>query len=102
MTNAVDVLCVAGPANGRMHCLNRNAQGFPTNIEVVSLDPPGQLTYVPRRYWNTMDERWYWIATWSGDEPGDSEIQFAIVVNDFVPAWDMATRAAPEPPEEVA
>lgn len=102
MTNAVDVLCVGGPADGRMHCLNRNAQGFPTNIEVVSLDPAGQLTYVPRMWWSEDVGAWYWIATWSGDEPGDSEIMFAIAINQFNSAWDLRDRPAPEPPEEVA
>lgn len=102
MTNATDVLGVGGPARDHMWCLNRNAQGFPMNVEVVSFDPPGVLTYVPRPFWNTVDERWYWIATWSGDEPGDSEIQFAIVVNNFNSAWDLRDRPAPEPPEEVA
>lgn len=96
MTNAVDVLAVGGPATNRVWCLNRNAQGFPHTIQVPSLDPAGVLDYTPRRFWNTVTERWYWIATWSGDEPTDSEIQFIIAVNDFPPAWDMATRAAPE------
>lgn len=96
MSNATDVLCVGGPARDRMVCLNRNAEVFPTKLEFVSLDPAGVLLYRPRQFWNTTTERWYWIATWSDDEPMDSDIRYAITVNNFNPAWDLLNKPAPE------
>jgi hypothetical protein len=96
MTNATDILAVGGPANGRMWCLNRNAQGFPTKVEVLSIDPAGMVTYVPRKWWDEVNQRWYWIATWSGDEPDNNRVWWEITVNNFQPAWDLRDAPAPQ------
>lgn len=103
MTNATDCLVVGGPANGRMTCLNRNAQGFPHLVAYATIDSPDtQVTYMPKRWWHPELERWFWIATREDDEVSDFDIILTIAENDFQPAWDLASTPAPEPPEEVA
>jgi hypothetical protein len=101
MTNAVDVLCVGGPANGRMYCLNRNAEGFPPKLDITSIDDPaGVITYIPRKWWNSTNERWYWIATWDGYAPTEDEIHWQITYDYFQPAWDLRDLPPPIIEEE--
>jgi hypothetical protein len=98
MTNAVDTLLVGGPANGRMFCLNKNTAGFPHKCVVMSLDEPaGELTYDPAPWWDEATQRWFWIATWEGAPPTQSEIIWMVTVSNFPPAWDMRSKPAPEP-----
>lgn len=90
MTNAVDVLAVGGPANGRMWCVNKVGGKMASYVEVISIgEQAGVLQYPLRKWQHPVTQRWYWIATREVDQVTDADIVWEITVNNFQPAWDL-------------
>lgn len=90
MTNATDVLCIGGPLNGYMYCLNLTT--VPPSVSLGFSLTPG---YVARKWWNINLQRWYWIATTASDPVDDATIFAAVVVAQMQPAWDLKDLPAP-------
>ena len=82
MTNAIDILCVGGPRNSTVVCMNRAR--MTTNIEV------GEDTCT-RQVWTDPDTTLqYHVATQPGEsEAGNVEIANEIALSRFPPAWDL-------------
>ena len=93
MTNAVDVLAVGGPANGRMWCVNKAAGAMPSTVQVIS---QGVLTYPLTKWWCEVTQRWYWIARRDVDQVTDADIYWEVVLHNFQPAWDLRDLPAPD------
>lgn len=94
MSNATDVLAVGGPGNGRVWCVNRNAER-PVRTVTAIAQGVGEITYTINKWWDIGTQRWYWIATNDAYPVGDTEIAWQIVINNFNPAWDLRGHPAP-------
>lgn len=95
MTNAVDVLLVGGLCDGMMECVNR-ANGVPATIDAQVPGEEYTLPYAMTKFWNDVDDRWYWIALYDQDAT-EEQIIYAIAFHAFQPAWDLRDLPAPQP-----
>lgn len=76
MTNAIDVLCVGGPLDGRMWCMPK----------------PQALGEYVTNAWNHPDTNdGYWIAMHPDYLVDDEAIKAAIAEANFTPAWNLRT-----------
>lgn len=82
MSNAIDILCVGGPANGRMVCMHK--KHLTTYIEF-----PGVTRYTRRQWEHPLTGKMFHIATIEGDDTTDDDIVFEVTMTNFTPAWDL-------------
>jgi hypothetical protein len=85
MSNAIDILCVGGPANGKMVCMQKAAAT--TYIEFPIL--PDDTRYTRRKWKHPLNEKMYHIASRDTDVVTDEQIIVEIVMANFTPAWDL-------------
>lgn len=87
MSNAVDILCVGGPASGRLMCQPRPV---PNNIEVfASGGGPTFYMYATQQWTNPVGGKKYWIAKRTVDTVSDSAIAALILAEGMPPSWDL-------------
>jgi hypothetical protein len=84
MSNAIDILIVGGPADGRMVCMQRKQ--LSTFVEFPTAEE-GLATYARGKY--AYNGKLYHIATREEDALTNEQIDFAIVMNNHQPAWDL-------------
>lgn len=90
MSNAIDVLCVGGPKDGVVVCIQRPAAKFIEYPAVSGMEVVGTHTY--ERIQHDRDGRYYHIAVPVGDgveEVGEEDINAAIDAYNFTPGWDI-------------
>ena len=86
MTNAIDILCVGGPRNSTVVCMNRARMA--ANIEFPTFG--GSDVYVRKVWTDAETTLQYHVATQPGEgEPGDVDIANEIAMSRFPPAWDL-------------
>lgn len=87
MTNAIDVLVIGGPADGKMVCMPRPAS---TYIEFPYTLPDDSLLRYTRRKWTDPNTgKVYHIATRDEDMVTDEQIAWTITIANFQPGWDL-------------
>jgi len=86
MSNAIDILLVDGPANGRMICMDRAKQVSKIATMVGGM---GEVIYVRQTFTSPDTNNKYHVAIPEGAETTDETILFEIVMNDHQPAWDL-------------
>jgi len=87
MSNTIDVLCVGGPANGRV--VNMPRPGT-TYIEFpLIVDGGGLATYTRRTWEDELTGKLYHVATRDEDAVTDEQVIIEIVLALFNPAWDL-------------
>ena len=87
MTNAIDILCVGGPRNSTVVCMNRARMN--TFIE-LGTDGGGVVTYTRKVWTDPETTLQYHVATQPGEgEAGDVDIANEIALSRFPPAWDL-------------
>lgn len=87
MSNAIDILIVVGPANGKMVCMDR--RWLTTYIEYPVSGVQGLVKYTRRKWPNPETGKIYHIATRDEDNVTDMEVITEIVMRNFQPAWDV-------------
>jgi len=86
MSNAIDIMCVGGPANGRMVNIPKPAPTF------IDFPVAGGITTYTRTTWtHTLTGKLFHIATRAEDEVTDDDIVFEVTMGNFTPAWDLNT-----------
>lgn len=85
MSNAIDIMCVGGPANGRMVCMQKNMLTTYIDFPVVG----GVVTYTRHKWEHPITGKLFHIATRDGDDVTDDDIVFEVTMGNFTPAWDL-------------
>jgi hypothetical protein len=83
MSNTIDVLCVGGPANGRVFNTPRVGK------LVTLVEGAGDVTYTRQAWTDPLTGAKYHIATRVEDGVNDDQIVIEIVLALFNPAWDL-------------
>lgn len=90
MSNAIDVLCVGGPKDGVVICMQRPAVKFIEFPAIAGLEVVGIHTY--ERIQHEREGFYYHVAIPHGEgaeEVGDEDINVAIEAYGFTPGWDI-------------
>jgi hypothetical protein len=86
MSNAIDILVVGGPANGKQICMQREHQ---VPLLGFVAEGVGEVTYTRRKWLHPTTGKLYHIAARDEDAVTDEQIIVEITMANFGPAWDL-------------